>query len=395
MLSRRDLAVDLLQDGPARLVREADAVEPHRPAEGRCGHRARQVPHVGRAVQDIEHALPRGGCLREAPGVLGEVPHRVEGVPEVGEEHDQVARGHCTAQHEPRAEPQRQRRGDGNEQVHRALQPGRQARGVGARRQVLAALAGEDAGERPFQREGVNHLDRSDRLGRGGSHRTLLLALPAGRIADAPAEPRRAHPEQRSGRQGEERERGVEPEHHGGDAHECERVREQRQERRHGDVLQEADVADHAHDQVAALRSRVKREREPLEVAVQLATHGREHAVADQGEAHGVVVGGERPQSGEADHRERREHEERGGIDVAEQVEPGAGVAVGGGGGEDAIQHHLQGPGLEQPEADLGVERDERGSDQPALAPHVRPEAPQQPSQAGQGVAQARRLRHL
>ena len=72
-----------------------------------------------------------------------------------------------------------------------------------------------------------------------------------------------------------------------------------------------------------------------------------------------------------------------------EQPQPGAGV------GDDAIEYDLQGPGLEQPEADLGVEREERRGDQPALAPHVRPEAPQQPSQAGQGVAQARRLRHL
>src|SRR5438093_11791701 len=135
---RLDVAVDLLQRLPPRLVREVHALEPDRAAQCRRGHGAGEIPHVGSAVEEIEHALPRGRGSCEATRVLGGVLHGTEGVFHVCEEHDEVAGRHRAVQHEPRAEPQHQGRAERDEQVHRTLEPSGQPGGVRTARHILA-----------------------------------------------------------------------------------------------------------------------------------------------------------------------------------------------------------------------------------------------------------------
>ena len=390
---RLDVAVDLLQRLPPRLVREVHALEPDRAAQCRRGHGAGEIPHVGSAVEEIEHALPRSRGSCEATRVLGGVLHGTEGVFHVCEEHDEVARRHRAVQHEPRAEPQHQGRAERDEQVHRTLEPGGQPRGVRARRQILAVLAGEGLRERALEGEGANHLDRADRLGRGGGHGALLAALLPGRLVDAPAAPRRGDQEEGSGREREQGERRVQREHHRRHADDGERVCQPRQERRDGHVLQHADVADDPHDQVAGPRPVVEREREPLQLAVQLVPYRRQHAVADEREPDGAVVGRERPQPGEHDDRDRGHREQRRRVERLEETEAGDAVDVRR--AEHAVQHELERPGLEQPEGNLAVEREERDDDQRTLATQVRPTPSQQASQPGERFAQGLGASHL
>ena len=203
----------------------------------------------------------------------------------------------------------------------------------------------------------MDHLDRADRFSGRRGHRALLLALPPGRLADASGEPGRGRPEQRARRQGDQREGSVEPEHDRRHADQRECVGKQRQQRRDRDVLQEPDVPRDTHEQVTAPRPGVKREGETLELAVQLVPDGREDAVADEREADGVVVGGERPQAREHDHGYRGQREQHRRIERVEEREPGEPAVAGHAG--DAVQHPLQRPGLEQPQDDLGVQREQ------------------------------------
>src|ERR1041385_4229580 len=127
-------------------------------------------------------------------------------------------------------------------------------------------------------------------------------------------------------------------------------------------------------------------------MAVQLVPDRREYAVADEGEAHGVVVRRERPQAREHDYGQRREREQRARVDGVEERKPADAVAPGR--GDDTVQHDLERPGLEQSQADLDVEREQRRDDEGALAAQVGPEAPREPPQSGEGIAQRQRPSH-
>ena len=309
-----------------------------------------------------------------------------EGVFHVREEHHEVARRHRAPQYEPRAEPQHQGRAERDQQVHGPLEPGRQPRGVRARRQIPAVLAGEGLRERALEGEGANHLDRSNRLGCGGGHRALLPALLPGRLVNAPAAPRCGNKEERSRREREQGKRRAQRKHHRRHADDRERVRQTRQECRDGHVLEHADVADDAHDQIAPPRPGVKREREPLQPPVQLVPHRHQDSPADEREPDRAVVGRERPQPGEHDDQGGGHREQRRRVEGLEETEAGDAVDVRG--ADHAVQHELQRPGLEQPESNLGVEREKREGDQRTLATEVRPTPSQQASQPGERCAQ-------
>jgi len=157
-------------------------------------------------------------------------------------------------------------------------------------------------------------------------------------------------------------------------------------------VLQEPDVTRDADQQVARSGPRMEREREPLQLVVQIVAHLRQHAVADEREADGVVVLGDRAERRERDHCHGREGEQRRRIEGVERREPVWGVTARR--GDDAIEHDLQGPGLQQPQRDVGVQREERDGDEGTLALQVRPEAPRQSPEAGEGRAQGQGSRH-
>ena len=88
-------------------------------------------------LEDLEDPLAGRHGLGQPPGVLGEVAHGLEGVLLVGEEDDQRAGREVAAEHEPRAEVQDHGRRDRDEQVHGALELGRQP---GALDALLEAL---------------------------------------------------------------------------------------------------------------------------------------------------------------------------------------------------------------------------------------------------------------
>src|SRR2546425_1530582 len=90
-----------------------------------------------------------------------------------------------------------------------------------------------------------------------------------------------------------------------------------------------------------------------LELAVQLVPDRGQDAVADEREADGVVVRRERSQSCEHDHGQRGKGEERRRVERVEERDRAEPAVAGR--ARDAIQHPLERPGLEQPQADLSV----------------------------------------
>jgi hypothetical protein len=159
---------------------------------------------------------------------------------------------------------------------------------------------------------------------------------------------------------------GVHPEHHREHADEDDRVAEERQERRHDDLLEHADVADDAHRQVAAARAHVVRERQPLQVVVEHAPDLGEHAVADQREADGGRVLRHGPQRDDGDQREARDGEQRLGRPTAG---PHASTPSLGAQPQHPVEDQLQRPRFEQARADLGEQGEERtGEEQPVPA---------------------------
>ena len=166
----------------------------HAARECRRPHGARQVTHVGDAFEQIDHAFAGGGGFAETAGVFGEILYRAVGGLEVREEHVKVARADFASEREPRAAPQHERRGQGDEHVEGAFERGGEAFAFHVMPEIVFAHLGESAGEAFFERQGLDGFDGVEGFGELRGERAFLPALSFGHFAEAPAERNAAQP---------------------------------------------------------------------------------------------------------------------------------------------------------------------------------------------------------
>src|SRR5262249_22990838 len=92
-LSSLHFEAEVIQDGPARLIGKGHVVEANGTAEGGRRHGVGQILDLGYFFEDGQNPLPGGRGLGYATGVLGEILHGTEGVSQIGNEDEELARG--------------------------------------------------------------------------------------------------------------------------------------------------------------------------------------------------------------------------------------------------------------------------------------------------------------
>src|SRR5690606_33463894 len=123
-------------------------------------------------------------------------------------------------------------------------------------------------------------------------------------------------------------------------------------------------------------------QRQAQDVGVDLGPHRRHRPRTGEGEEHRHEVGGQRPQPGDRDDTHGAQDEHPDDARVLRRA-----------GGDDGVDDEAQRPGLEQPEGDLGEEREEAADDDPAVRPQVgSQEAPDPPQRGQDGPEVGRRL---
>jgi hypothetical protein len=190
-------------------------------------------------------------------------------------------------------------------------------------------------------------------------------------------------PEARQHGRRDKRQTPVHDEHHGEHAHENQDIRDERQKCGDQDVFEHADIADDAERQIALTGAMMERQRERLQVTVELAANFSEHAVAREREPDGREVRGERSQPDDCDERQGRQCKERGRADRPDDRQSRGSHRVGR---NEAIEDEFQRPWLEQPQADFSQQSEKRPADNEPLSPHQRPEAPHECNQTRDAV---------
>ena len=139
---------------------------------------------------------------------------RPEGALEVGDEDNQIARRKLSHQHEERALPENNGRGQTDHDIGAAFQIGGEALDLHPGTEALLPHSGKDVGKVFFERQGLYIADGGQGFGCGGRHRPLLFAQFAGHLVNLSAQMGADEPEQGPGQQRKEGQLPVHPQHH-------------------------------------------------------------------------------------------------------------------------------------------------------------------------------------
>ena len=384
-LPRLDLQLDVLQDGPRRVVGEGDALVADVPAQRR--RRLRVGPHGdGRAlVEHLQQALHAHHHLGELRPQARERVQRPLDVAHVLDEDDERAGAQRAGRDAVGAVADHGREPDRADHAHRPrvarLQPG----DGDARVHHLARLLLEALQRRALAAERLDDPDGGDRLLREGGHVPLLRADALLLVADPAAVVGRRDGDERAPDDGDQREAPVDPQHDPEHAPELEDAREAVDQQLVRDqLLHLGHVVRHPCDEVARALAVVEGERQPLDVAEQRAPQAEGDAEARRGEVVLLDVAEQPGEHGDRDHRAGDGRDQPGG-EVGLRA---AGLADA----QDVVDEERQRPWLEQAEQRAGDDGQQRGDEAAPVRAHEGVEHAH--GALAQALARLARLRH-
>ena len=294
-----------MQHRPPRRVAEAHALVADRPGDGAV-HSAGTVGDGRLDLHDLHHAFGLGaGALHRLRGVRQRFDRVVQGR-DIGDEDDDGSGGDGVFEREQPADVEHRGGAERQHEPGRELEPhaGQRAARVGTH--GLRGVVAEVALLVVLARERLHRRDRAQRLLHHGGHPPLGVALVTGPFPHRAPEEARREKDQRDHADGDQRQLPFERDHH--DQHRDER-RDRLDHRQHGAGQQRVHgvrVGGDTLDQIARFALGVEQQREPLQVAEQVACKRPGHVLPErQG---GVAREHRGDRAHEVDHHLRDHH---------------------------------------------------------------------------------------
>ena len=238
-------------------------------------------------VEDRLDALQADRGLGDDVSHLREILHRLEELVEVGKEHRHRADRHGAAEHQPRPAPEHESHAERN----RHRDEGREQRlhppGFERRPDGFHAGRVEPAFLRVLAAEGFDRAHGFQALLQDAHDAALALAHLVGGLFHRLLEPRDEQQQERRHAHSDEGEIKVEVEHHADHADDGQRINQDAEQRRRGEVLDRAHVVGDRAQHIADLVGVVILEREALEMMVEAMAQVVRHILGD---ALGVVI---------------------------------------------------------------------------------------------------------